>query len=230
MKPPIQLLNAITPVRNPLAQSPLRGRFLLLLLSLSCVLLPHAGAVPLTINFYQSGFTGGGSISGTLVGEDLNNDQVIDANEFAPFYSLDVVSFSGNSLLPAFTWHGFYQGPYLDLVTMRLEIWSEDLGAGPPPPNIGIWDYYSFYPSGNPIQGEIEFFDFHQQFVVLTTANDTVVSVPDAGSTGAMFALGLGGLIAARWRHSMKSLITFRLSRRAEKEREESQTKYLRTT
>ena len=132
MKPLVQLLNATAPLRKPLALSPSRARrrFFLLLLSLSyCILLPHAGAVPITIRFSQSGFTGGGYVSGTLVGEDFNGDHIIDAEEFAAFYSQDSVSFSGNSLLPAFAWHGFFAGPHLDLTTMRLEMWTEDEGS-----------------------------------------------------------------------------------------------------
>ena len=70
------------PLRSPISPPALRSRFLLLLLGLSCVLLPQAHAVPITISFYQLGFTGGGYISRTLVGEDLNNNHIIDVNEW----------------------------------------------------------------------------------------------------------------------------------------------------
>ncbi len=183
--------------------STLRRGFLVLLLSLSCILSPQARAVPITINFYQGGFTGGGYISGSLTGEDLNNDHIIDANEFQPFYSSDVVSFSGNSLLPAFSWHGFFLGPNLDLLTLQLGVWTEDQGGGPLG-ETGIWDYYSYYPPGNPIQGDIEFFS-PLEFIHLTTTQAVVVSVPDAGSTGAMLGLALAfcGLMVACRRHSI---------------------------
>lgn len=45
MKSPVQLINAIAPLTNSLAASPLRRGFLLLLLGLSCVLWPTARAV-----------------------------------------------------------------------------------------------------------------------------------------------------------------------------------------
>jgi hypothetical protein len=190
--------------------SSLRRGFLVLLLSLSCVLSPQARAVPITINFYQGGFTGGGYMSGSLTGEDLNNDHMIDANEFQPFYSLDVVSFSGNSLLPAFSWHGFYMGPNLDLLTMQLEMWAEDQGVGPIG-ETGIWDYYSYYPPGSPIQGDVEFFS-PLEFVHLTTTQTVAVSVPDAGSTGAMLGLALAfcGLMVACRRHSVRPALAER--------------------
>ena len=170
---------------------------MLLLILSYCVVLPHAGAVPITIRFFQSGFTGRGHISGTLVGEDLNGDHIIDAEEFAPFYTLDSVSFSGNSLLPAFSWHGFAVGPILDLATMRLQMWTEDLGPGPNGEE-GDWEYYSFYPPGDPIQGEILFTT--NQGVPLTTANPTVATVPDPGSSAFMLALALGALTGIRRR------------------------------
>jgi hypothetical protein len=130
MKPLVQLLSATAPLRNPLALSSLKGRrrfFLLLLILSYCVLLPDARAVPITIRFFQSGFTGGGSVSGTLVGEDLNGDGII--NGIDGEFSGGSVSFSGNSILPAFNWHGFAVGPILDLTTMRLQMWTEDVGG-----------------------------------------------------------------------------------------------------
>jgi hypothetical protein len=73
---------------------------------------PRVGAVPLTYSFYQSGFTGGGFISGSFIGEDLDKNQKLGPVEIS---GLDV-SFSGNSLLPPFSWEGAAMyGPDLDL-------------------------------------------------------------------------------------------------------------------
>jgi hypothetical protein len=131
------------------------------------------------------------------VGEDLNGDGII--NGIFGEFSGGSVSFSGNSILPAFNWHGFAVGPILDLTTMRLQMWTEDVGG--PNGYSGDWEYYSFYPPGNPIQGEIVFTpDSNGEIIILTTANPTVATVPDTGSTAFMLALGLAGLIAVRRR------------------------------
>ena len=160
--------------------------------------LPRAVAIPRTYSFFQSGFTGGGFISGSFLGEDLNKDQKIGPSEIS---DLDV-SFSGNSLLPAFSWQGAMYGPDLDLLTMRLGMWLER--GGGPSDFYGVWEYYSYFAPGDPIQGIIDL-DGGEQFgiIELTTAQSAVVRVPDAGSTAAMLAVAFGGLMMARRRHSV---------------------------
>jgi hypothetical protein len=76
-------------------------------------------------------------------------------------------------------------------------------GGGGPIGFYGVWEYYSYYAPGHPIQGIIAL-DGGERFgiVELTTAQAAVVWVPDTGSTGEMLALAVGGLMMARWRHS----------------------------
>jgi VPDSG-CTERM motif len=194
-------MRTITMFRPFASETLLRRGFLVLLFVFTWLLLTRADATPITVNFYQSGFTGGGFISGSLTGEDLNGDHIIDANEFQPFYSLDVVSFSGNALLPAFSWQGFYFGPELNLLTMQLGVWSEDLGIGPNGFS-GSWEYFSPFSPDNPIQGDIEFSN-EREFVQLTTGQRAVVTaVPDGGSTCVMLGLALGALSMVRRRLS----------------------------
>ncbi len=185
--------------RSFASQTFLRHGFLVLLLGLTWLLLARAQATPITVNFYQSGFTGGGYISGTLTGEDLNNDHIIDASEFAPFYASDIVSFSGNALLPTFSWQGFYFGPQLNLLTMELGMWSEDLGLGPSGVS-GSWDYFSLFSPDNPLQGEIEFSNQQELVRLVTRQSAVVTAVPDGGSTCVLLGLALGALSLAHRR------------------------------
>jgi hypothetical protein len=56
-----------------------------------------------SFNFFQGGYSEGATITGMFTGEDLNNDGLI--NSFSGEVTDYMMSFSGNSLVPAFS-HG----------------------------------------------------------------------------------------------------------------------------
>jgi hypothetical protein len=91
----------------------------LILLTLSLAALISAPAAAVTLKFSQNGFNGGGTISGTFTGADLDaNGQL---SSFAGEITAYSATFSGNSFVPAFT-HTF-----ADLIGLVFDLGQDAL-------------------------------------------------------------------------------------------------------
>lgn len=79
-----------------------------------------AYAGPMSFNLYQDGFTGGGFISGSFSGEDLNSDGAIS------FFDAELTAFSadwsGNAFAPATTWE------LVNIFGLTYELGTGDIG------------------------------------------------------------------------------------------------------
>lgn len=70
-----------------------------IILAIACMAFTNAEAAVFT--FFQDGFEGGGVVTGTFVGEDLNGDGII--NTFDSETEGMSVEWSGNALIPGFS-------------------------------------------------------------------------------------------------------------------------------
>ena len=91
----------------------------LILLTLSLAALIGAPAQAVTLNFAQNGFNGGGTISGTFTGADLDSNGQLSS--FAGEITAYSATFSGNAFVPAFT-HTF-----ADLIGLVFDLGQDSL-------------------------------------------------------------------------------------------------------
>jgi hypothetical protein len=151
-----------------------------------------------TYSFSQSGFAGGGSVTGSFSGVDLDLNGILDAS-FGEI-SLFSLSFSGGSVAP------FSLG-YSDLVGLTYQLNSGNFIGDNGQPNTGEgiaasnaqWSYLAGVGPLGVTGGQIG----DAFFTPLTTTSSlvSVASVPEPESFAMMLAgLGLIGFVARRRR------------------------------
>lgn len=172
---------------------------LLCMVSLTLLLVSETFAVPITYNFSQSGFVGGGTITGSFTGDDVNADGEL---VFLPVLSQFEVSafmatWSGNATVPATSWS------FSNLIGLVYELGTGDIGDDGPlflegigALNLGGFRWISGIgpggfgaAPGGGIQGP--------SGVIITSSNLVNVGIP-VPTTLALFIPGLAGLGFAR--------------------------------
>ena len=168
------------------------------------VWVPSASAGPMAFNFVQGGYAEGAEVTGMFSGEDLNDDDILSSFDGEILSAM--MSFSGNSIIPAFS---------LDFdVNARLFGLIYFLDGGPlgddlAPPVEGIAlvsEFFIYLAGPGPFEQECgvgiecavvsSFFDgddFSNQLLTVTA------KVPAPGAL-ALLGLGLTALGAARRR------------------------------
>ncbi len=150
-------------------------------------------AIPMSFNISQTGFAGGGSITGMFTGDDLDSDGAISSSDGE--VSAFTASWSGNATIGATSW------TLADLWGLIYELGTGDIGddgiccgiegigVGP---NAGGYEWLSgngpggfgAAPGGG-IQGPTG--------LLITTSNLVKVQVPEP-TTLALMGLGLAGI------------------------------------
>ena len=148
-----------------------------------------------SFNFFQGGYSEGATVTGMFTGEDLDNDGVI--NSFTGEVTDYMMSFSGNSLVPAFS-HGLpnffgliYKlgsdiGNFFDSDGIASKDVATFYGAS------GGTIVYPVYPSPQIPGGKVGTFAG-----ALDTTNEfvTVNTVPEPSTVLGLGLLGLGALV-----------------------------------
>lgn len=167
----------------------------------------HAGSVPVELSFdiSQGSYSEGASVTGMFSAIDLNLDGVITSIDGggAPTGELTsfMLTFSGNSIVPAFT---------LDLAASPFLVY--ELSGGPEIGDVSseILDAGDFttgfgYVADASVPGAVfsPFFDTDETVEPLVAfPKDGGSKLPDTGSAATFLALGLAGLAGAQRRRA----------------------------
>jgi hypothetical protein len=148
-----------------------------------------ASADPITFRLSQGGWTGGGQISGTFTGNDLDRDGTLALDQPGEILEYEV-HLSGNELIPAFT-HALND----------LKFFRYRLGSAGFPPSFPLFsdDGGLFYDADDKVIGGS---GFRPPFITTTEAA-AVVPVPEL-STVILLSSGLGALLLCRRRRSAR--------------------------
>ena len=152
--------------------------------------------------FSQSGFDNGGTITGTLDATDLNNNGLISGSVLSNFNEISnfSLSFSGNSLVPAFT------ETLADLSVLNYQTSRSVLGDENPEGIAVNWfgDTGYTYVTGVAVNGQ-QGGDIIDWSTGLSTHSDNLVIVTPAvvplpGSAGLFSAAFLAGVARMRFK------------------------------
>ena len=143
-----------------------------------------------TYSLSQGGYTGGGTISGSFTGVDLDNDgQILSFLGEITNYN---ISFSGDSIVPNFN-HNYSDlfGLVYNVGSGRIDDASNGFGVGVASNWLGTvgFDYASGYGPTGGIGGIVR--DISTQATSVTGEFVTVSSVPEPGSIPLLLAGGL---------------------------------------
>jgi hypothetical protein len=166
------------------------------LATLLATFLTTAGAQAAQYSLYQDGFAGGGYISGSFTGADLNGDGRISVSLLGSEISSFSLSYSGGGVLGTQTWdlqdllNSLLSGGGLDYVLGTSTLGSDgfilDDGALAVDNSAGSVYYASIFSTGT--QGLIS----NINIGVDQTGNALQVSVPEPGSLALLCLGGLG--------------------------------------